>query len=412
MYTYKRAVGISLLDPKGQELLDISTIQTNQLFTLYRDLILVVTDEFVFQDVSVDALTYQADLTAFSGTIQAWLDSKVSTPLITSNVLPSNEYRYVTAQDIRYKWFSLFPGNTAMAEDRQDLLTTGSAPDIRVKKTDNTQVDYDALVERCLWGINGHLVRAVKGEDSVYLLNAGKHFNINDNSHVQCFNFNTVSTLNTYPIELEDIEYLPNDTYSFLHVKAPVTLLGKTVWMVIGGRPYFGDVVEVNSADSVVIRVERVSWFSRIFDSKGLIDLSSIILPDREVVPADFFKTSDFFTKLLTDPSSFWVVLDNPHVYMWTKPIETYHSPFTYHTEETLNVPLMTGGGLLPAYRTRKIINRRLLDIDLGIQKEYVNETTGIHNEGNLYHGYTNGFKPSHLHQGYLLYIRGLAQQD
>ena len=412
MYMYKRAVGVSLLDPKGQELLDISTLNTNQLFTLYRDLIIVVTDMYAFQDVSVDALTYQADLTAFSGTIQAWLDAKSSTPLVTSNVLPSNEYRYVTIQDIRNKWFSLFPGNVAMAEDRQALLTTGSAPDIRVKKTDGSTVDYQALVDRCLWGINGHLVRAVKGEDSVYLINAGKHFRVNDNSHVTCLNFNTVSTLKTYPIAQADVEYIPNDTYNFLHVKAPVSLLGKTVWMVIGGRLYFGDVVEVNSENMAVIRVERVSWFSRIFDSKELIDLSRVIIPERDVVPNDFFRTTDFFTKLLTDPSSFWVVLDNPHVHVWSKPIESYHSPFTYHTEETLNVPLMTGGGLLPAYRVRKIINRRLLDIDLGIQKEYINETTGLNNGGNLYHGFKGRFKPSHLHQGYLLYIRGLAQKD
>jgi hypothetical protein len=70
----------------------------------------------------------------------------------------------------------------------------------------------------------------------------------------------------------------------------------------------------------------------------------------------------------------------------------------------------MVSNGLLPKYFTRKIINRRLLDIDLGINKRYLNKTTGIHNEGNLFHGFTNRFQPSTLFEGYLLYIRAIIQ--
>jgi len=130
------------------------------------------------------------------------------------------------------------------------------------------------------------------------------------------------------------------------------------------------------------------------------------------VVGKDFFQTEEFFLNLLTDRSSFLVVLDNPHLYSYTVPLVNYLYPFTYHTEETRDIPLLTGGGLLPKYFKRKIINRRLLDIDIGVQRLYVNKTTGIRNEGNLFHGFTNRFKPSELHQGYLLYIRGLIQGD
>lgn len=412
MYTYKRAVGVSRVNPKGEELLDISGLQTNTLFTQYSRLTIVVTDRLINKDVAIDLVNYLVDLGAFSGTIQQWLDSKATTPLKTSNTLPGDRYRYVTVHDIQYEGFSLKPGDADRGDDRQDILTTADAKDIRVVKTDNTDVDFEALCERALWGINGHLLRAVSGNRCLYLLNSGKHFNVDDNIHVTCFNFNTVSKLKTHPIRAGDLRFEDHETHRFLHYKSPVTLKGKTVWMVIGGRLYMEDVIQVRGDNSVAIRTDKVDWFSRIFDSKQLIDLSAVIPKERMVVGKDFFQTEEFFLNLLTDRSSFLVVLDNPHLYSYTVPLVNYLYPFTYHTEETRDIPLLTGGGLLPKYFKRKIINRRLLDIDIGVQRLYVNKTTGIRNEGNLFHGFTNRFKPSELHQGYLLYIRGLIQGD
>lgn len=418
MYTYKRAVGINQLVPRGEELLDISSMPTKELFTTYSDLTLIVTDGLAKIDVAIDAITYYNELIVFDGTIQQWLDTKVTTPLKTSNKLPGGEYRFVTTHDIQYEWFSLLPGDARISDDRQALLTPTGAPDIRVTKTDNTEVDYDALLHRSLWVVNGHLTRAIKGTRELFLLNAGKHFNVNDNIHVNCLNFNTLSTLNTYPVTQDEVSFEDHDTYRFLRLDAPknskgekISFAGKTVWMSIGGRLYFNDVVQVNGEKGVTIRTDRVDWFTRVFDSKELIDLSSVIDQARDVVDADFFNTAKFFNALLTDPSTFFIVLDNPNLYVWLKPLVSYQYPFTFHTEETRRIPLMVSNGLLPKYFTRKLINRRLLDIDLGVNKKYLNKTTGIHNEGNLYHGFTNRYRPSTLFEGYLLYIRALIQE-
>jgi len=412
MYTYKRAVGINRLMPRGEELLDISAIQTKDLFTQFDKLIIVFRDELAFQDVAMDASYYQNQLTTFTGVIQDWLTANASVPLITSNKLPGSEYRFVTCHDIQYKWFSLLPGDVSRGDDHQEHLTVHNAPDIRVVKTDGSAVEYDKLVSRSLWTVNNHLVRAVEGNECIYLLNAGRHFNINDNIHVTSLNFNTVSELKTYPITREMIQFEGHDTYNFLHVTSPVSLKGKTVWASIGGRLYLNDVLQVRGENSMAVRTELVDWFSRIFDSKDWLDLENIIPPERQVVNEDFFSTEDFFVKLLTNPSSFLIVLDNPHLYTEVKPLITYQYPFTYLTEEKRPLPLLTGGGLLPKYFTRKIINRRLLDINIGTQRKYLNEKTGPYNEGHVFHGYTNRYKPSTLHTGYILKIRGLIQED
>lgn len=410
MYTYKRAVGVNQLIPRGEELLDISAVPTKELFGLYSVLTVVVTDELAQRDVAIDASVYFNEFSVFVGTIQQWLDTKSSVVLKTSNTLPGTEYRFVTTHDIQYKWFTLYPGDARIAEDRQALLNKNSARDIRVIKTDRTAVDYKALVNRSLWLINGHLVRAVEGDNSIYLIHAGRHYNVDDNAHVNCLNFNTVSTLKTYPVEESAINFEDHETYRHLRLKTPVSLKGKTVWMSIGGRLCLPDVVEENGYFGVTIRTEKIDWFSQVFDSKALIDLSSIIDSERQVVGKDFFNTPAFFKALMTDPSTFFIVLDNPHLYVSVEPIAGYSYPFTYHTEELKQVPLMLGNGLLPKYNVRKIINRRLLDIDIGNQKRYLNQKTGVNNEGDLFHGFTNRFSPSTLYKGYLLYIRGLIQ--
>lgn len=412
MYTYKRAVGVNQVTPRGEELLDISAYQTKALVTTFSQLKIVVQDGLYGRQVTINIDDYRNEFAAFTGTIQQWLNSKATVPLKTSNTLPGNEYRYVTTHDIQYKWFSLYPGDVRLAEDRQEHLDTASAPDIRVIKTDRTAVDYRALAERSLWTMNGHLVRAVADDNALYLLNAGKHFNVNDNIHVSSLNFNTLSKLKTYTITKDMIKFEGNDTYNYLHLVSPVSLKGKTVWLSIGGRLYLNDVAHPISDKTMVINTTQVDWFTRIFDSKELISLEGVIDKERQVVSENFFRTQGFWEALLTDPSSFLIVLDNPNLYVSVEPICTYRYPFTYHTEETRPIPLLTGNGLLPKYYTRKLINRRLLDTDIGVDKRYINKTTGVVNGGNLYHGYNSRFKPSRLHNGYLLYIRSVIQED
>lgn len=412
MYTYKRAVGINQLVPRGQELVDIAEMQTRGLVITFSSLIIVISDSLYNNDVAITLDRYRNEFAQYTGTIQQWLDSMSAIPLDTSNTLPGTEYRYGLISDIQYRGFTLYPGDAKRAEDRQEHLEQATAPDIRVRKTNRTPVDYRALAERCLWLFNGHLVRAVADDNALYLLNAGKHYRVNDNCHACCINLNTLTKLKTYSLSPDDIEFENVDGTLYLHIKSPVPLFDKTIWMSIGGRLYLNDVIQTVSSHTLVIRTERIDWFTRIFDSKRFIDLESVIPREREVVGKDFFSTESFFKALLSDLSSFLIVADNPHLYVSLRPIPVYRYPFTYHTEETKRIPLLTADGMLPKYNVRKIINRRLLDTDLGAQRIYLNWKTGIGNGGNLYHGFTNRFKPSQLNNGYLLYIRSVIQEE
>lgn len=411
MYIYKRAVGINLVLPKGEEPLDIAEIPVNQLSTKFSDLLIIMLDGIANTEVVLKAEDYTNDFTGYVGTIQDWLDSNSDIQLVTSNQIPSDKFNYVTTHDIEYLGFTLVPGDARLATDRQDFLNVTGARDIRVVKVGTKGFNYKQLYENTLWTINGHLVKSILGEDAIYLVNAGRHFNINDNIHVNCLNFNLVSRVETHSIKEDNIRITKNGSAINVHYKHNQSLRDKTVWLSIGGRLFKDDLIETRSDNSLSIRTDLVDWFSLIFDSKDLIDLSSVIEQDREVVGSDFFSTEEFLLNLLTDNSSFVIVLDNPKVFTETVPIVTYQYPFTFETNETKPIPLITGNGLLPKYSTRVLLNRRLLDIDIGVKKKYVNKTSGVGNGGDLFHGYTNRVRPSNLHKGYLLYIRGLNRE-
>lgn len=413
MYTYIRAVGVYSSGPKGQQLLDISKYSLETVCKYFKEMIVVLNDSMSKEkELALNLFDYYEEVKVYKKNIQSWLDENQTRVLKTSTKVPGNRYGYVTSQDIQYKWFSLFPGSINRPSDSQGLLTVNNAPDIRVMKTDGSKVDYKALANRSLWTINGYMVRAVADDTAVYLQNAGKHYRVYDGIHVNCLNFNTISTLNTETVVKENIKFIEVSGYQQVRVKSKTSLKGKTVWMSIGGQLYFNDIVDVLNDNTIRIQTDKVDWFTKIFDAKRFIDISTIIDKEREIVDKNFFRTEDFFQKLFTDLSTFIIILDNGNMSVESVPLTTYRYPFTYHTEEKLNLPLMLSNGMIPKYFVRKIINRRLLDIDMGVQRAYLNKTTGSANEGNLLHDYTNRCIPSHYFRGYHLKIRSIVQKD
>lgn len=411
MYLYKDAVGVRNVSPKGQEFIDISEMPLGELPVIFSELVIILHDQIADREVSIKLEDYRNEFAVTKQFIQEWLDESPNRPLKTSNHVPKNKPVLVTMHDIQYEWFELLPGHADLGEGVQDELTVSGARDIRVRKVNRDNFDHSKLNESVLWTINGHMVRGVVGKDSVYLINASKHFKVYDNIHVGCMNFNTLAKVKTTPIKKEDIRVVNELGSIRVHIRTNESLENKTVWGSIGGRLYFKDVLVRTGEKSLVLKIRNVDWASRLFDSKQYIDLSNIVDKERSVIPKEFFETEEFFTKLLTDLSSFLIIIDDPHIHVDIKPLTVYRYPFTYHTHETRPLPLITGDGMLPKYFTRQIINRRLLDIDLKIQRKYVNETTGVHNEGNLHHDFTNRYEPSHYHTGYLMYIRGLAKE-
>lgn len=409
MYQYERAVIRYNAGPTGFRPYDVSNVLVSNFQKYFSEVLIIVKDKIYDTVVAIKYSDYQAELNAFNGLIQEWLDTKASVALITYNDYPKANYVLATFHDIQYEWFTLHPGNANRSTADQTLININDAPDIRVHKTNNSNVDYAELNDHTLWLANHHFVRNVGDANDIYLLNAGKHHQVDNNTHVCCINFKGIGKVSTSKINKDDIRFTKDGSTKHLKVKCKEGTNNKTVWMVIGGRLYMNDIINVSDANAVWVNINKVDWFDKIFTSKHFIDLSNVIDPDVAAVSKDYFDTESFYVNLLTDPSSFFVFIDNPDLTVTHIPLREYSYPFTYHTERTEKLPLLLSNGLIPKYSQRKIINRRLLDIDAGVHNRYLFHTTGINN-GGVYHEAVNLHNPSRYNRGYLLEIKALAK--
>lgn len=408
MYTLVRAVVRYANGPRGYQPLDVSAIPLNSYYKYFKEVFIVITDSLYSKNVSIKYTDYQSSFGAYTGTIQDWLNDNSSVVLKTYTEYPSDVWVTATLHDIQYEWFSLYPADTRRSSKDQSMIALADAPDIRVHKTDNSEVDYDGLAKYTLWLVNNHFVRHMSDGTDIYLYGAGKHYLTNTNTHVCCINFNGLGEVITQPIGIGDISYEKTGNFQHLKVKTTQDLSNKTIWMVIGGRLYMNDVINVSGESQVTVDINKVDWFDKIFTSRHWIDLTRVIPKDQIAVDKDYFRNADFFTKLLTDQSSFFVFIDNTTMEVTLLPTQEYRFPFTYHTERTDNLPLLLNNGLVPKYSQRKIGNRRLLDIDSGTHKRYLYPTTGVNNGGGMIHEEVNLNFPERYNRGYLLEIKAL----
>lgn len=408
---YRRAFGVYLNSKITQMVvLDISNMQLLNVSKYFQKLSVVVFDSFYNKEVAIDLFRYLSEMEGNELTIQQWLDTKNNVPLVTSDEFPDGQYLFASYSDIQYKGFSLFPGDASKSKGEQSLLLAPNARDIRVQRTDGDMINYSDLVNKCLWTINGHMVRAVNDDEQVYLLGAGKHYRVNDNIHVGCINFNYITDLSTPHLtdEMLDID-IKYDTVS-IHITVPDQELdNKKIWMSLGGRLLFDGVISKVGGNVVKLDLSRIDLVNRIFESLNYIDLEPVISKERVVIDADFYKSESNLRKLLTHMSSFLIILDNPYMNVQVTPVRTYQYPYTYYTEDTYPHPMMLQSGLIPKYFTRKLGHNKLMDIDLGCLPKYLIDTTGINNEGNLYHNKVSRAEPYTLNQGYLLKIKAMV---
>jgi len=409
MYTFKRSIIRYVTGPMGLIPLDVSSIPLNAFYKYFKEAIVVLEDSLYKSTVSIRYTDYQAAWSAYAGTIQQWLNDNASTVLKTYEEFPQDVYRTVTLHDIQYEWFSLLPGDVSQSSRDQDLININDAPDIRVHKTNNSPVDYDTLHKSTLWLMNNHVVRSVADESNIYLVNAGKHFKVNTNTHVCCMNFKGVGEITQTPITDSDVMYVEEGSSRYLKVRYKEAIKDKTVWMVIGGRLYMSDVISQTDDNAVMVNITKVDWFEKIFTSREWIDLTRVIKQDVVGVGPEFFQTEEFFRNLLTDASSFFVVIDNPNLVVTHIPVGEYHFPFTFYTERKEKLPLLLSNGLMPKYSLRKHVDKRLLDIDAGLHKRFVFHSSGLNN-GGLYHGAVNLAFSERYNRGYLLEIKALLQ--
>lgn len=362
---------------------DISTIPVAAVLRNYTENQVIVSNTFLSKKVCLRLQDYYAELSQFVGTLQQWFDTLGNRALATTDTLPNLVERHAKFSNLNQWGFKQKP--TLVRSHPSTDFTFADAEDLLITKQG---VDYKTLSDRALFTVNGYVHRSVHTDDGIYILDACRSALKCNETNTGALTFNNLSTLSIYPITEESI--YPADTYSSFKeqmlFKLPFNAQGKSVALVVGGIMYWqNDLLQLISDTTANFLTGRVDWVDRFFYDRDYLDLSSVpakINPNSPYVITKETLDSDAFLKawfLLSQ--SFWVVFDNPLLYLEMIPLERHNWPglYTVPTDEPIPVVLNSGVMAEPLLRpgdkrhrllTSHLQRRGALNTTLGYKEE------------------------------------------
>lgn len=362
---------------------DISAMQVADVVRNYSENKVIVTNTFLTKNVCLRLQDYYAELTAFRGTLGDWFASLGNRALTTTDTLPNLTERHAKFSNLNAWWFKQKPTN--IRSNPKTDFTFADAEDLLLTKQG---VDYKQLFDRSLYTVNGYVHRSVHTDDGIYVLDACRNARKANEVNTGVLTFNNLSTLSIYPISETDL--MASETYSSykeqIMLKLPFSAKGKSVALVLGGRLYWqNDLLTLISDTTANFLTGRVDWVERFFFDRDYIDLSSIpshTNPDSPyVITQDALEADAFFKAWFLLSQSFWVVFDNPLLYLEMVPLEGHTWPglFTVPTDEPIPVVLSNGVMAEPLMRpgekrhrllTSHLKKRGALNTTLGYKRE------------------------------------------
>ncbi|QKE54330.1 virion structural protein [Salmonella phage vB_SalM_SA002] len=362
---------------------DISAMQVADVVRSYTENRVIVTNTFLTKNVCLRLQDYYAELVAFSGTIGDWFSSLGNRALNTTDTLPNLTERHAKFSNLNAWWFNQKP--TLIRSHPTTNYTFADAEDLLITKKG---VDYKELFAKTLFTVNGYMHRSALSNDGIYILDACRDAWHANEVNTGALTFNNLSTLSIYPISEGDI--YPPDQYSSLKeqmlLKLPFNAKGKSVALVVGGILYWqNDLLTLISDTTANFLTGRVDWVERFFYDRDYINLSSIpaeINPDSPyIIRKEVLESDAFLKSWLLLSQSFWVVFDNPLLYLEMVPLERHTWPglFTVPTDEPVPVVLNNGVMAEPLLRpgekrhrmlTRHFKKRGALNTTVGYKNE------------------------------------------
>lgn len=404
MYTYKYSVGRYKNFRPGYHVVDIADYSVADLPKLFEILYIVVYDSMFKDNVSISMEDYKLDFAKTPTlTIQQWLDTKASTVLTLADVMPGDKYSYVKQERLFTKGYFHYPADYNLANDRQELLTSDSAPDIRVQQYMYQNIDYKKINDHALFQVNGVFCRSVTRSNGVYLLGAGLDYIQNRRDlRISAFNFEKIGKIKTIPITSEIMEEVQTTSNKRWEVKLnKEALANKTIYLVLNGQLLVDpDIVYRTNDDRVTIDLSAFDVVHHHFNYSKYTLTPKLT----NLTKFDTYKKQALLMK-----NSFLVLIDNPSVGIDVTPMTTFHYPTVLHTEEKFSHPLLVDSGMFPVPYVRTYgIGQRLWYHDHRIYNYYPMMTTGTLDGNVIPNDAINPGNPGRLMRGWMFKIHGI----
>lgn len=316
MFTIVSTYGI-LKSPAAQWMEhDISTMPSNEVFSVFRQLFIVLTPQGMNDDIVVDIEELRSDYSASTQTLQILLNDR--TQSITTTMMPSYQAQrciFIDARKAGYTVNKALPGgatdSAALEIDKIELQIS------------RPNVDMEYFADRCMVSVNGFFHKTQANNKMAFINNGAVSLFSTAKNYVGVLSFERIGSIAYHPISSNNIHpalsLAPLKNGIHVDYDGP-SLVGKSVLLVIGGYLHFPDygVFQQISDNTFSIHPSAIPLVQRYSESKDVLNLAPMQPTPSDVndtsvdVPQLYSDTS--LTYYLTHPNTFFVIVDTPNL--------------------------------------------------------------------------------------------------
>lgn len=353
VYQFISSIAKALNGDKQWATIDINNIPLNTLFATYSRIIVTLSNPFIVGNIAVDLVTIRSTVDGLSITFNDFLILNGNKTLVTLPNMPTLTPRYAKYADSFHAGYKVAPITPRAAVDSQVPLADKSW--LHLTKTN---VDYNLFYKNCLVNVNGFFHLTDSDSTGIYVVDGMKSLRLSNHNQLGMYSFRELGEITLVPITPSMI-HKQNDRQLYkdcAYVNLGIDVSNKTVMLVLGGYLHVLDnntFTQVSNS-AFEIDIANLPLLDRYFESKKYIDLSSLPLSStsrniNQISIAEFFSDANIVA-YLTLSQSFFVILDNPDIFVERTPIRKTKLSDMFISYEKPLFPLVVGAGKLTNY--------------------------------------------------------------
>lgn len=372
----------ALAKPKGRNgrwlEVDLSTTLLSQIYRDYSRAILILSNDLLSSNVSLDIEAIRDQAVMVDLNPNAWFATLGNKSLPTSNTIPELQVKTVKYSDAWYSNYNVQPVDNLAHPNAQ--LPTSEKEDLLLTRA---KTDYSLFHKNCLVTVNGLVHRTQLSGYGIYVDDGAASGRIANRNQIGIISFREVAEIEIVPIT-RDMIYRNHPDLKLgdrAYVNLGRELDGKTVLMVLGGYLHVLDSSYSCVGDTMMmINFAYVPLAQRYFQSKHLIDLSSLGLSEvevnKELTSVEELFSDEVIEAYMTLSQSFFVIVDTPELYIERHKLENTKLPGRFICGIQPVYPLEVGLGRMGDYWKVNDDGRWVIAVEENYLPEYQFEHT------------------------------------
>jgi hypothetical protein len=378
MYTLVSAIGKRKAAGSRWVSIDISSIALNDVYHDYQEVYAVLSNSFYTGNRTLLLSSIKNSVIAVTSTLPQYLQSIGNASLPVVDQLYQVETKWVHYNDAVKARYKIRPTPSNGHVDSTIPLSERTWLSITRPNT-----DYNLFFKSCLVSVNGLFHRTDTDGDRVYVLDGMKSCRISGENQMGITSFMNLGELEFTSITQQMIHrrYVDEPLKQRVYIDIGTAKPGKYPMLVVGGYLYILDERNFFQISDTVygFNILNVPWRERFFESRKIIDLSSLELEEfihneNQVVESELYSDINI-TKMFTLSQSFLVFIDNPDLFIEYDTLRRSKLPNMYTSFTEPKYPLSLGYGILGDYWSTKEHDQWSVTVQDSLKWNYIFNT-------------------------------------